>query len=149
MLFDLCPCSFDDVTVLHARRTGGLTRAAIQAAIDVCNERLADRQPAGIDLQYLVDTPAWRVHFHAQHPIRRAMVQTKPAMHAGGVEIPRRPVGTGEVRLAHFECVAVTLMRADLLPAHPTRNRPRFSMPFGSSACFTFRISGRSVGVDP
>ena len=63
----------------------------------VTNES-AQRQPARVHLQHLVDAAARRIHFRAQRAIGRALVQAQAAMHALGVQLPRRLLARREVR---------------------------------------------------
>src|SRR5690242_21965750 len=80
------------------------------------------------------------------------MIQAQAAVNAGGVQVPRRTIVSGEVRFAYVQAMACdrSVLAGDVcICAHPVRKRPRFSMPFGSSARFTFCIRTVSVGVEP
>src|SRR5437764_10527036 len=68
MLFDLSAGALHDASVLHAGGAGGFAGAAVEAAVDVGHERIADRESACIDLQHLVDASPRRIHLHAQYP---------------------------------------------------------------------------------
>src|SRR5438477_4980776 len=112
MLFDLSAGALHDACVLHAGGAGGLARAAVKAAVDVGDKRIANRESACIDLQHLVDASARRIHLHPQYPIRRAMIQAEATMNTGGVKVPTWAVAACEVRVAHLQRVLVRLLLA-------------------------------------
>src|SRR6266850_935527 len=84
--------AFYDAAILDAARTRRLTGAAIEAAVDVGDERLGNRQLPLVHLRNLVDAPARRIHLRPQHAIGGARVQAEAAMDAGGIEVPARTV---------------------------------------------------------
>ncbi len=82
MLLDLRARHFHELAVLDARRARRLARAAIQAAVNVRDESLAQLEPTLVHQLHLANAPARRIRFLAPQAIRRAMIQTKSAMDA-------------------------------------------------------------------
>jgi hypothetical protein len=56
-LLDLRPGTFEQLPVLHARGASGLTVAAVQAAVDMQDKRIAKLKPPPIDKLHLSNTP--------------------------------------------------------------------------------------------
>lgn len=141
ILLYLGASAFHDVPVLHAGRAGGLTGEAAEAAVDVRDEGIGDRQIAVVDLQDLVNASARRVGFESKNAVCRALLQAQSAVDAGGVQIPGRAIGGSEMgtlfQIRGMGCGA------------QTRNLPRLRICLGSSAARTERIAATSVGVDP
>src|SRR5262249_44333305 len=74
---------FDDRTVLHTRGARGLTGTAVQAGEDVLSKvQVVRADLALVYLADLVDASTRRVRLVAQDAVRRAVVQTQPAMDA-------------------------------------------------------------------
>ena len=90
VLLDLPSRRLDQPPVLDVRRAGGLAGATVETKIDVPDETLAQRQPAPIHLDHLIDPATRRVHFDPQLAIGWATVQTKAAVDTLRVELPRR-----------------------------------------------------------
>src|SRR5205814_1936463 len=67
---------------MHPGWTRRLTRAAIETTEHVLDEGIRDFGTALIERPHHVNAAARRVHFAAQHAIRRARGQTKTAMNA-------------------------------------------------------------------
>src|SRR5882724_5841501 len=115
--------AFYDAAILDAARTRRLTGAAIEAAVDVGDERLGNRQLPLVHLSNLVDAPARRIHLRSQHAIGGARVQTQPAMDAGRVKVPARTVCRCGFHICRMNC-------------HPERSPPR-------------RAESRDLGFSP
>ena len=133
---DLRTRPLQQAAVGDARRARGLAVQATKAAVDVRHERIAQRQPAFVHLHDLVDAPARRIHLRAQRAVRRALIETQPAVHATRVQIPRRLLVRREVRVARLDCSGCGAQKISL---------PR-KMLFGSSACFTARMLAKLGG---
>ena len=82
ILLDLGARGFDQLAVLNSRRTRRLASTAVEAAIDVLHEGIAQRQPALIYQQHLPYAAARRIRFQAPQAIRGAMVEAEPAVYA-------------------------------------------------------------------
>ena len=93
---DLRPRRFNQLAVFDPRGAGRFARPAVQAQVHVADKTLADREPAFVHRDHLVDAPARRIHLHAQLAIGGARVQAQAAMHAAVVMLPVGPVRTGE-----------------------------------------------------
>src|SRR5260370_15533518 len=119
MFLDLRSRTFDDASIFHARGTRGFAGATIEAAIDVVDERIANRQPSLVDQQHLVDASAGGIHLRAQHAVGWTLIQAQPAMDADRIEVPRRPVGRRA--LARLDGCGFTHVE-------PTTNLPRLKM---------------------
>ena len=129
------------MAVVHAGGTGGLASEAAEATIDVRDKGIGNGEISLVNLQDLVDASARRVGFEAEHTIGRALLQAESAVNAGGVQIPGRAIGGGEVGM---------LFRArEMRCGAQTRNLPRLRICLGSSATRTARMAATSVGVDP
>src|ERR1043166_3063622 len=71
-----------DAAVLHARRTGALARAAHEAEIQMIGEALVQLDAPFGGGAHEMDAPARRLRFDAEHAVRRAGVETQPAVNA-------------------------------------------------------------------
>src|SRR3989442_12634971 len=85
VLFDLGPRNFHQLAVFDARGARRLARAAVQAPIDVPDERNPQPQLSLIDQQHLPAAPAPRIGLEPPLPISRAMVQAEAAVNAARV----------------------------------------------------------------
>ena len=79
------PAQFHNLAVFDARGARRLARAAIQATVDVRDECLAQFEPPLIHQLDLANPPARRIGFLTPQPVRRAIVQAKPAVNAARV----------------------------------------------------------------
>ncbi len=52
---DLSPCPLEDASVLDSGRAGCFARATSEAAVQVRDERVLDREPSFVDLEDLVN----------------------------------------------------------------------------------------------
>src|SRR5579859_6769594 len=80
VLLNLTARRLHQLAVLHAGRASGLTSAAIQAKVDMLDERPAERQPALLHLDHLKDSSARGIHFQAQFAIGGARIQAETAV---------------------------------------------------------------------
>src|SRR6266567_3876905 len=78
----------DQASVFNTRGARRLTSAAVEAQVHVPHETLAERQPAALDLDHLIDASARRIHLDAELAVGRASVQTKAAVDALGIIVP-------------------------------------------------------------
>src|SRR5271157_1768742 len=140
VLDDLRACALQQASVGHTRWTSRLAIQAAEAAINMGDERLAQREPALVHLHHLVNAAAGRIHLRAQHSIGRALVQAQPAVDTLGVQVPRRLLTRGEIRYWLFR---------NWSSRGQNRNLPRFRMSLGSSASFTARMLPRPAGSGP
>ena len=135
MLLDLRARHFDQLAVFDARRARRLARAAVEAAVDVRDEPLAQLQPPLVHQLHLANAPARRIGFLAPQAIRRAMIQAKPAVNAARIV---RVFGL--VRAGEPADWAEWPPRLQI----PPMNRPGLRMPLGSNTLFSFCISAKS-----
>src|SRR5258706_4874161 len=68
---------FHQLAVLDAGRARGLTRAAVQAFVDVLYEAGIDGHFALFDANHLIDPAAWRISFEMPQPEGRTMIQAQ------------------------------------------------------------------------
>jgi len=92
-LLDLRASRLHQLAVLNAGRTCGLAGAAIQASIDVRDERVAKRETPLIDKDHLTNSAARRIGFLAPELICRTIIQAQSAMNAPRVIVIRRLIG--------------------------------------------------------
>src|ERR1022692_1386097 len=140
VLLDLRACALQQASVGYARGTSRLAIHAAQAAVNMGDEGIPQRQPTLVNQHHLIDAPARRIHLRPQCAVRRALVQAQSAVDTLRVQVPRGFLARGEVgdRLfRHWSCDC------------QKRNLPRFRMSLGSSAIFTARMLSRSVGIGP
>lgn len=104
------------------------------------NKGIGDRKASGIDLQNLVDAPARRIGLESEDAIRRALLQAETAVNALCVQLPRRLIRRGEIRLRRS---------FNWGRGAQSRNLPRFKMSLGSSARLMAAIDLRSLGDVP
>src|SRR5271157_3349374 len=140
MLDDLRTGAFQQASIRHARRTSGLAVHAAETTVNMGDERVAQRQPALVHLHHLVDAATRGIHLRTQRAIGWTLVQTKPAVDALGVQVPRGLLSGLEVRGWLFRNWSYSAQN---------RNLPRFKTSRGSSVIFTFRMLSRSVGIGP
>ncbi len=138
MLHNLRARALQQAAVRHTRWTSSLAIQAAEAAVNVGDERLAQRQTALVHLHHLVDAAARRIHLRAQRAIGRTLVEAQSAVDTLGVQVPRRLFTGQEVRDWLFRNWSCRTQK---------RNLPRFKTSFRSSACFTARMLSKSVGV--
>src|SRR5690606_31653347 len=102
------PADIDQLAVFHARRAGGFTVAAREAAVEVQLRGFADR-PALEHFLYEVNAPARAVELVAQFLIRGARGLAEAAMHAtaqdlvGGFALGRIAYPGCKIRLHESE----------------------------------------------
>src|SRR5437016_357458 len=92
----------DQASVFDTRGARRLTSAAVEAQVHVPHETLAQRQPAALDLDHLINASTRRIHLDAELAVGRASVQTKAAVDALGIIVPlgllSRPVAARRSR---------------------------------------------------
>ena len=96
LLFYLRAREFENFAVLDARRAHGFAVAAIQAAIDVGDESIADFKAALIDQGHLAYASARRIGFASPQAIGRAIIRTQATMDAARVIVILRLIGGGK-----------------------------------------------------
>ncbi len=96
LLLDLRARQLDQFSVFDARGAGRLARAAIEAAIDVRDERVAQFQAALIHEQHLPHAPARRIRFLAPQPVGGAVIEAEPAVNAARIIFVARMFGGAE-----------------------------------------------------
>lgn len=118
---DIGACLFHHLAEMNSRRTHGFTRPAIQAPKHMFAEGFRDACPAFIQRAHQIDSAARRIHFAAEHAIRRARRQTQSAVNAIEVKlILRRCGGQGSVSFPDRTCVSCPASNALL---HRERRR--------------------------
>ncbi len=140
VLHDLRARTLQQASVRYSRGASGLTIQAAEAAVNVGDERFAQRQPSLVHLHHLIDAAPRRIHLRAQSAIGRTLVEAQPAVNTLGVKVPRRLLSRQEVGdwlFRNWRCCA------------QKRNLPRFRMSCGSSASFTARMLSKSVRIGP
>src|SRR5215469_7654051 len=82
---DLRAGEFNELAVFDAGWAGSFAGAAVEAAVDVSDERFAEFEAALIDESHLADAAAGRVGFVVPEAICGAGVQAEAAVNAAGV----------------------------------------------------------------
>lgn len=82
---DLRAGEFDELAVFDAGRAGGFASATVEAAVDVRDERIAEREATLIDEGHLPNAAARGIGFVVPKAIRRAGIEAKSAMDAARV----------------------------------------------------------------
>src|SRR5216683_1864640 len=75
----------DELSVFDAGRAGGFAGAAVEAFVDVVDERFGDGLLVQLDLDHLVDAATGRIGFEVPEPIGGTGVEAEAAMDAAGV----------------------------------------------------------------
>src|SRR6266567_6471905 len=77
---DLFARCLDQLAELHAGGTGGFTRAAAQAAVHMLHKFGGNLHASLGHRLHLVNTPAWGIHFYAQHRVGWACRKAEAAV---------------------------------------------------------------------
>src|SRR5579872_1085734 len=111
ILFNLRASCFDQLAVFDARGTCGFARSAIQAPIDVRDERVAKREMALVDKYHVTNSAARRIGFQAPEFVRRTIIQAQAAVNAARVVVIRRLISAGKAThgrgICNFLCTGV------------------------------------------
>src|ERR1700704_5788636 len=83
--FDARASVFDELAVLHSGRAGGFASTAVEAFVDVIDERIGDRKIAQLDVDHLVDAAPRRIGFEIPEAVGGAGVETETAVDAASV----------------------------------------------------------------
>ncbi len=83
--FDVRAGVLDEFSVFDAGGAGGFASAAVEAFVDVIDERFGDGLLVQLDLDHLVDAPARRVGLEVPQPIGGTGVEAEAAMDAAGI----------------------------------------------------------------
>src|SRR4029077_11773605 len=82
ILFDLGACPFHQLAVFHPRRTRCFAGAAMEAVVDMPDERVSELQTSFIHQDHLTNAAAGRIRFETPQAIRGAMVEAQAAVNA-------------------------------------------------------------------
>ena len=131
---DLTHRRFNEIAVRDARWTRHLARPTLNAQVPVTVHLRRYPYPPLVHRLHERDPTPRRLRLQPRLKIRRAGLQTEPAVDALVHVLLTRPVRPGEVGIGMGRC--------GLSPRHqmPPMNRPGLSSRFGSYCCLRFRI---------
>jgi len=134
-VFDAGACVFDQSPVPDSGRAGGFAGAAIEAFVNVVNERFGDREFALLNKKHLANAPPGRIRFEMPQPVGGAVVEAESAVDAERKVFKDRYLTRSGGLRRHVQ----------IAPA----KRPGAKIACGSKAYFRCCMSGKSGRVGP